>query len=177
MKILIAIFAATLLSLSTLGCGSSSTEHVVTNATPVSFDSGKYLLADEPDGAVGVIAARQSANDGEPIVMVGRVGGSTNPWIDGRAAFMMLDASKSVVATGTESKGGNEICMGDCCALERAACTALVTFVDEHGSVIPVDSRKLLQIAENDMLLVQGKVKKDDTGNFTVLASKVYVRR
>lgn len=176
MKSSFAILAAALFSVSTLGCGSGSTEPAVTNATPVSFDGGRYVLADEPDGAVGVIAARQSAKDGEAIVIVGRVGGSANPWIDGRAAFMMLDASKSVVATGTEAKG-NEICMGDCCALERAACTALVTFVDDHGSVIPVDSRKLLQIAENDMLLVQGKVKKDETGNFTVLASKVYIRR
>ena len=96
--------------------------------TAVSFDGSKYVLADEPDGAVGVIAARGAAKDGDPIVMVGRVGGATNPWIEGRAAFTVLDASKSVVANGSESKSG-EICMGDCCAIERAGCTALVKVV------------------------------------------------
>jgi len=142
----------------------------------VSFDGAKYALVDEPDGAIGVIEARQSSKDGEPIVLVGRVGGATNPWIEGRAAFTMLDASKSVVATGKEASG-NEICMGDCCAQERAACTALVTVVDVNGQVLPVDSRQLFRIAENDMLLVRGKVKKDETGNFTVIADGVFVRR
>lgn len=176
MRVLATTIAAAILSLGISGCGSSSGDKPVAQATAVSFSGAKYTLADEPDGAVGVIAARGSAKDGESIVMVGRVGGAGNPWIDGRAAFMMLDASKSVVAQGKEASG-NEICMGDCCALERAACTALVTVVDDNGSVLPVDSRELLRIAENDMVLVRGKVKKDETGNFTVLAEGVYVRR
>ena len=170
------VLTLTVLVASTAGCGSSSSERSVPIATAVSFDGAKYTLQDEPDGAVGVIEARQTSKDGEPIVLVGRVGGATNPWIEGRAAFTMLDASKSVVAAGKEANG-NEICMGDCCAQERAACTALVTVVDDNGQVLPVDSRQLLRIAENDMLLVRGKVKKDETGNFTVVADGVFVRR
>ena len=176
MRLLIPTIAAAAVILATLGCGSGAGEKPVSQATKVAFNGGKYTLADEPDGAIGVIAARGSAKDGEPIVMVGRVGGAGNPWIDGRAAFTMLDASKSVVAQGKEANG-NEICMGDCCALERAACTALVTVVDDSGSVLPVDSRELLRIAENDMILVRGRVKRDGIGNFTILADGVYVRR
>lgn len=175
MKATITILTVLTVTIATVGCGSAS-DSATSQATAVSFDGSKYVLADEPDGAVGVIAARGEAKDGDSIVMVGRVGGATNPWIEGRAAFTLLDASKSVVATGSESKDG-EICMGDCCANERAACTALVTVVDDSQRVIPVDSRKLFGLAANDMVVVRGKAKKDESGNFAVVADGVYIRR
>ena len=110
--VLVCGFAAT-----QIGCGESSSNASNINTasvTPSSIDSARYVLADEPDGAIGVIAARESAKDGEPIVIVGRIGGAANPWIEGRAAFTLLDASKSIVAEGTDS-GGEELCTGDCC--------------------------------------------------------------
>ena len=176
MKLPITIFAVSAFSIAIVGCGSVSSESAASKVTAVSYDGSKYVLADEPDGAVGVIAARGEAKDGDPIVMVGRVGGAASPWIEGRAAFTLLDASKSVVATGSESKDG-EICMGDCCAGERAECTALVTVVDEGQRVIPVDSRQLFGLAANDMVVVRGRAKKDESGNFVVVADGVHVRR
>jgi hypothetical protein len=159
------------------GCGSSSSADTGSGmATAVSIDAAKYVLADEPDGAVGVIAAREAAKNGEPIIVVGRIGGSTNPWVEGRAAFMLLDASVVVVANGAQSAAG-EVCMDDCCAITRAASTTLVKVVDDRGSVLPLDARKLFGIAANDMVVVQGKVSKDDSGNFVILADGVHVRR
>jgi hypothetical protein len=153
------------------GCGSSpATEPQATN-----FDGTQFLLGEEPEGAVGVIAARESALDGAPLVLVGRIGGAANPWIEGRAAFTLLDASMTVVADGTESAAG-QICTDDCCASERLACTTLVKVVDANGEVVPVDARKLLKLKESDMVVVQGTVKKDKTGNFTMLANRLYVR-
>lgn len=158
------------------GCGSSSSADVSSHVTtPVSIDGSRYLLAEEPDGAVGVIAARESAEDGAPLVLVGRVGGSANPWIEGRAAFTLLDASMTVVAEGEDS-AESQICTGDCCATERLACTTLVKIIDANGQVVPVDSRKLLGLKESDMVVVQGTAKKDKTGNFSMLANRVYVR-
>lgn len=141
-----------------------------------SVDGSQFLLAEEPDGAVGVIAARESAVDGTPIVLVGRVGGAANPWIEGRAAFVLLDASMTVVAEGEDSTEG-ELCTGDCCATERLTCTTLVKIVDASGQVVPVDSRKLLGLKESDMVVVQGTAKKDKSGNFSMLANHVFVRR
>ncbi len=158
------------------GCGGSNRPTQIGDATPVSFDGSKYVLADEPDGAIGVIEARKSAKNGEPIVIVGRIGGATNPWIDGRAAFMLLDASMMLVADGTESAEG-EICMDECCAAERTGSTTLVKVVDEGGKVLTVDARKLLGVAANDMVVVRGNVSKDDAGNFVVLADRVHVRQ
>lgn len=155
------------------GCGTSSESSIT--ATSVSIEGTKYLLNEEPDGAIGVIAARESAEDGKPLVMVGRIGGATNPWIEGRAAFTLLDASMTVVATGEEAEGA--ICTEDCCATERLACTAVVKFVDGNGRVVPVDSRQLLGVKESDMVVVEGKAQKDKNGNFVMLASRVYIRQ
>ncbi|MCO6046508.1 hypothetical protein NG895_21625 [Aeoliella sp. ICT_H6.2] len=138
-------------------------------------DGSRYMLSEEPDGAVGVIAARESAEDGKPIVLVGRIGGASNPWIDGRAAFMLIDPSVTVVADGTKMEDG-EVCMDDCCAGERAGCTTLVKFVDDQGQVVPVDSRKLLGVNEADMVVVEGTAKKDAQGNFSMLATGLFVR-
>lgn len=158
------------------GCGSAPATESHANQVASSIDTTQFLLSEEPDGAVGVIAARKSAEDGAPIVLVGRIGGSPNPWIDGRAAFMLLDASMSVVAEGEDS-AEDELCTGDCCATERLACTALVKVVDANGQVVAVDSRKLLGLKESDMVVVEGTAKKDKSGNFSMLANRVFVRK
>jgi hypothetical protein len=177
MRFIFSLALASSVSTILTGCGGTSSANVNAEvATSTSVDGSKYVLAEEPDDAVGVIAARESANDGDPIVVVGRIGGAANPWVEGRAAFTLLDASKSIVAEGADS-GGDEMCTGDCCALERAACTTLVKVVDEGGRVLAADSRQLFGLVANDMVVVRGKVSKDETGNFAVLADGVHVRR
>jgi hypothetical protein len=156
-----------------LGCGTSSESAVPTTA--VNIDGSKFLLNEEPDGALGVIAARETAEDGKPLVMVGRIGGTANPWIDGRAAFTVLDASMTVVAESEDMAEG-AICTEECCDAERATCTALVKIVDPQGSIVSVDSRQLLGVKESDMVVVQGRAQKDDKGNFVMLADRVYIR-
>jgi len=145
------------------------------SSTP-SIDTARYLLPKEPDGAVGVMIAREEAKDQDEIVLVGRIGGQKNPWIEGRAAFLMIDAAMTVVADGETSEEG-QVCMDDCCASLRADCTTLVKIVDERGSVLAVDARKLLSASENDMVVVKGRVQRDDEGSFSVAANGVYVRR
>lgn len=156
------------------GCG-TATDSAVVQATAVSVDGSKYLLNEEPDGAVGVIAARETAEDGKPLIMVGRIGGLKNPWVDGRAAFTLLDASMEVVTEGEEMTDG-AICTNDCCNDKRMTCTALVKIVDPKGSLISVDTRKLLGVKEADMIVVQGRAQKDGKGNFVMLAERVYIR-
>lgn len=160
-----------------VGCGSASESPATAARTPaISIEGSKYLLAEEPADAIGVIEARESAEDGTPLVLVGRIGGSANPWIEGRAAFMLLDASMNVVAEGEDSADG-EICTGDCCANERVHFTTLVKVVDAEGQLVSVDSRELLGLQESDMVVVEGNAQKDDSGNFVMLAKSIYIRR
>ena len=160
------------------GCGQQTVEATSTSAdsTP-SIDKSKYVLSAEPDGAVGVMIAREDFKNQDDIVLVGRIGGRKNPWIEGRSAFMLIDASMSVVADG-EDTDESQVCMDDCCASLRAECTTLVKIVDDQGKPLAIDARELLDVTENDMVVVQGKVQRDkDEGTFTVAASGVYVRR
>lgn len=176
-KSLYAAFAVVLTGAAmSIGCGSATESPAAASSSVANIDASQYRLEAEPDGAVGVIAARESADDGAPIVLVGRVGGSARPWVDGRAAFTLLDASMSVVAEGEDS-GEDELCTGDCCALERQGCTTLVKVVDSQGKLVPVDSRELLGLKESDMVVVQGTAQKDKTGNFVMLAKGVFVRK
>jgi hypothetical protein len=138
-------------------------------------DASLYTLAEEPEGAIGVIAARESVEDGGALVVVGRVGGAANPWIAGRAAFTLLDPSMSVVANGEDS-GETELCLDDCCAADRQNCTVLVKVVDAQGKLVMMDSRELLGLQESDMVVVKGNAQKDTTGNFVMLADGVYIR-
>lgn len=172
-----AIGLALLLLAAVSGCGEQSVQATSkTGDSHPSIDKSKYILSAEPDGAVGVMIAREDSQDQDDIVLVGRIGGRKNPWIEGRSAFMLIDASMSVVADGKETEEG-QICMDDCCASLRAECTTLVKIVDDQGKPLAVDTRELLDVKENDMVVVKGKVQRDDEGTFTVAASGVYIRR
>lgn len=175
MKSLAYMWLVTAAATAFTGCSKSMPAGESAIATPASIDGSKFLLADEPEEALGVIEARESAQDGASVVVVGRIGGAANPWIEGRAAFTLIDASKVMVAEGENEDG--ELCTGDCCAAERAGCTTLVKVVDASGKLIAADSRQLLGLAENDTVVVRGKANKDENGNFVVLAEGVYVRR
>ena len=74
-----------------------------TNSNPVpAVDGAKFLLATEPNGATDVITVREEAKDQDEVVIVGRIGGSENPWVDGRAAFSIVDPSlKSCLECGS----------------------------------------------------------------------------
>ena len=157
------------------GCGESAAEPAARSAPSV--DCSTYVLAAEPGGAIGVIDARESSQDGDSIVLVGRIGGSKQPWIEGRSAFMVIDASMAVVADGEESDTG-EVCLDDCCASVRAACTTLVKLVDDQGRVLNVDARGILNAADGDLVVVRGNVQRDaEQGTFVVIANGIHVRR
>ncbi|QDU93797.1 hypothetical protein [Lignipirellula cremea] len=166
-----------LLLASASGCSDPAAKANSQAPRDLTAEKAKYLLNEEPDGAVGVIIAREDAKDQDEIVLVARIGGRKEPFIKDRAAFMVIDASMTVVADGAESEAG-QICMDDCCASLRADCTTLVKIVDNQGKPLAIDARQLLSAEENDMVVIKGKVERDEKeGAFTIAASGVYVRK
>jgi hypothetical protein len=174
-RISIALICASLSPLAT-GCGSQSNASTQSSAANSSVDGSQYLLAEEPEGAMGVIEARQLAKDGEELVLVGRIGGEANPWIEGRAAFTLLDPSMLVVDE-SEGMAEGQLCTADCCATERLECTTVVKFIDASGTLVSVDARKLLGVSADDMVVVKGTAKRDKSGNFQLLATGLYNRK
>ena len=145
-----------------------------TPSTP-SVDGTKYLLAKAPEASKDVIAAREAAKDGDEIIIEGRIGGDVNPWVDGRAAFTIVDRT---LIPCNERPGDNCTSPWDyCCDTDRLPKSkAVVKFVDEQGKTLPTDARQLLGLKELQTVVIQGKAKRDDAGNLTVLASGLYVK-
>jgi hypothetical protein len=67
------------------GCNRGAVPPAASRAAST-VDGSKYLLTAEPHGAEDVIQVRQTAGDEQDIVVVGRIGDSGHPWVDGRAA-------------------------------------------------------------------------------------------
>ena len=53
---------------------------------------------------------------------------------------------------------------------------ATVQVVDESGNPITTDARQLLNAKELSTVVVQGKARRDEQGNLTIDANKVFVR-
>ncbi len=146
-----------------------------TFSLPDGIDASVYALSAEPDGAHNVIAARDAVQDDQDIVILGRIGGGENPWVEGRAAFSIVDPS---LRACSDIPGDDCPVPWDyCCETDKLPTSmALVTIVDEEGQVIKADARALLDVKELSTVVVKGKAKRDDAGNLTVLASGVYIK-
>jgi hypothetical protein len=160
-----------------IGCGEPATQPVAQSSN---FDSSKFLLNAEPEGGLEIIAARESAKDTDDVVVIGRIGGSLNPWVDGRAVFSLVDCS--LLACSDEKEDGEECSCKTpwdyCCETPKLpGAMALVKFVDDDGSVIKHDAREVFDVKELETIVVQGKAQRDEAGNLTVLATGMYVRK
>jgi hypothetical protein len=160
------------------GCSQEGTSGKVQPPSAQSSAAEKieYLLDREPAGAKGVRAARTDAKNGEDLVIVGRIGGEKNPWVEGRAAFWVVDPSLKSCRDRQEDdcKTPWDYCCDDPSQLHKSMAT--IRIVDHAGKTVPQDARQLLGLKELQTVVAKGKVKRDEAGNLTVLASGVYVR-
>jgi hypothetical protein len=132
-----------------------------------------YKLDEAPKDAAEVIATRDEAKDQQEVVVVGRIGGRTNPWIKGAAAFSIVDRS---LTPCNEIEGDTCKTPWDyCCEAELPKATAFVAFVDGNGKIVKQDARELLGVQELDTVYIQGKAKRDKAGNVTLQAVKLFV--
>lgn len=136
----------------------------------------EYLLAEEPAAAQEVKAAHADTANGAEIVVVGRIGGSADPWIKDRAAFTVVDNSLQACSDipGDECPMPWDYC---CVTDQLPGATALVKVVDASGQLVAIDARKLLGLKELDRVVVHGKAVRDQDGNLTVLADGVFVKK
>ena len=159
----------------TAGCGQPATtpSTQASNATSATATAGAELLLNEqPANAKPVAEVRESAKDGVDVTILGRIGGSQNPWVDGRAAFTIVDPK-------LDPCGEDEGCPTPwdyCCSTDQLPDNrAMIKFVDAAGDTLEQDARQLLGVKELQTVVVKGTAKRDETGNLTVLANSVFV--
>ena len=157
------------LTLAATGCSEAAS---AAGAAKPSDENPAYVAKAEPAGGQGVRAVRDAAEDGEEVTVVGRIGGGSDPFVDGLAAFTIVDPAVPFCAEGGCSASG-----GYCGHTEELpANSATVKLVDASGKPVARDARELLGVKGLSMVVVRGKAKRDDAGNLTVLADQIYVK-
>ena len=156
------------------GCSTENGSEKADTARQASAEGAVYLTPTAPDAPLDIIPMRESIGSGEDVVVVGRIGGSHEPWVEGMAAFSIVDRS---LAACTDIPGDKCPTPWDyCCATDKLpGSTTLVKIVDDKDQVISTDARELLGLTELQTVIVTGKASKDDAGNVTILARKVYI--
>lgn len=136
----------------------------------------KYVLMAEPPGAQNIVNLRKSAKDGEDVVVVGRIGGSEQPWVEGRAAFSIVDLSLKPC-----NEKDDDACKTPwdyCCDTDQLPKSMVaIKFVESDGKTVGADARQLLGVKELQTVVVKGKAKRDEAGNLTVLGEGLFIRR
>jgi len=162
------------------GCGSSASTAPVSPAASASAagpsaEGKAFLLAAEPAEATAIVDAKANAKSDDDVVVVGRIGGDVNPWVEGRAAFSLVDLS--LKACSDIPGDGCPTPWDYCCETDKLGkARTLVKFVGADGKPLASDARQLLGVKELQTLVVKGKAHRDDAGNLTILASGIYVR-
>ena len=154
-----------------VGCGNS---HVASGPGGMDDAGGaaasQYLATSEPAGALPVGEARQTVKDNETVTLVGLIGGSIEPFVDGLAAFTIVDPK-------VPYDEGCSTPWAYCCTSQQVRDNiAMVKVVDDSGKPVADDARSLLNVKEMSTVVVQGKARRDDEGNLSVLAHTVFVR-
>ncbi len=167
------IIPASLLTVWLAGCNQpNASPPKVAADTPSAAPKSGLLLADQLVDAKPVGDVRESAEDGAEVAIVGRIGGDANPWVEGRAAFTIVDPKLEPC----QPDEGCPTPWDYCCSTDLLPKNrALVKFVTAEGDTLEEDARKLLGVKELQTVVVKGKAKRDETGNLTVLAEGLFV--
>ncbi len=174
MRVLVSIVAGSTLAVLVAGCSQDSDQSGA-SATSVDLDGSLYLLSTEPDGAQSVIDSRENAKHEEDVVIIGRIGGSTHPWVKDVAAFLIVDESLKACS---DIEGDTCPHPWDyCCETDKLpTAKALVQLVDSDGQVVRANAKQLLKLKDLVTVVIRGAAQRDDAGNLTVLASGLFIK-
>ena len=133
----------------------------------------KPLIAESgaPAQFVGVSKARETATDGGDITVEGRL----KDFVDGKAVFTMVDGSiPSCLEDDSHCKTPWDYC---CVSPSKiSANSATVKLVGDDGKALNGNLQGVNSIDHLSTVVVTGKAVKDDAGNLTINANKVYLK-
>ena len=157
-------------SLLLAGCGGSS----IAGQPKLAAAGQKFLLAEEPADAIGILEYREAETPPADVVLWGKIGGGKQVWSPTSAEFLLIDPTY-------ELEAGGHVCTSDNCPFckgkdEKDKAQAIVSLVDGEGRVPQVEARKLLPLAEGQMVVVRGQAEVNSLGQLVVRAQGVYLR-
>jgi hypothetical protein len=141
---------------------------------PVAASGQQYLLSEAPADAKPVVEVREAAKDGDEVTITGRIGGSEDPWVKGRASFSIVDPS--LLPCSEKGDDGCPTPWDYCCDSDRLPQSmATIKIVDDAGQTVSQDAKSLLGVKELARVTIRGQAKRDEAGNLTVLAKQIHV--
>ena len=149
-----------------VGCGTGNSQFISQRA--------KYVLDEEPSGAIGVLDLRENIVGQQEVLLVGQIGGIVDPWSRGQASFVITDPIATIDGEGHPESCGCPFCKE---ATDQTEGLALVQFIDAHGSVLQMDAQRLFGIQKDQVVVVLGQAELNQLGHLVVSASGLYVRR
>lgn len=157
------------LCLGLVGCGDTPD----TDETTTPTGSTRYVAPSEPADAIEVGDAPDTMDGEQPMALIGVIGGSREPFVDGLAAFTIVDPDIPYC----QPEEGCPTPWDYCCSQDQVKHNiATVTMVDASGDPVSGDARQLLGVAELATVVVEGTARRDPQGNLTVAATKVFIR-
>jgi hypothetical protein len=135
----------------------------------------QFLLSEEPEGAVGILDYREAATETQSVTLLGKIGGGTPVWSPESAMFLITDPTHAL-----EDESGH-VCHGDNCPFckgktDAKQAQAIAMLTTPEGKVPPVDARKLLPLAEGQLVVVQGRPETNAVGQLVVHVRGIYLR-
>ena len=136
------------------------------------------MITKGPAAGTGVTAAKLTAKQGETITVVGRIGGSEDPFVADRAVFTIVDPSlKSCADAGDPDHCETpwDYCCEDRASLKRG--TATIEFAGSDGRPLKGSVRGMSGLDPLVTVAVTGTVtERNDAGMLVVRATKVEIR-
>ncbi len=142
---------------------------------PLSLPEGFFLPA-APANASAIKAAKPTIKPGDEVTLRGRIGGSTKPFVDGRAMFTLIDMELKPCNANPDDKC---VTPWDYCCDTRAdilACAATIQVSDPTGMPIKLGLKGRAGLKELSEVIVVGKAIKADGKALVVNATGVYVQ-
>lgn len=146
------------------------------NGMAAALPDGLFATSEPPD-AINVSDAKHAADEGAEIVIRGRIGGSRQPFVEGRAIFTIADLSMPSCAENPE-----DACRTpwDYCCEPRdavAANTATIRVVDDAGAPLRTTLEGAGGLRPLAEVVVRGRVSQKQGDKVLVVdAAAVFVR-
>ncbi len=178
MKNLRNIAATLVLGLALTGCGGKKESGA---GKPAPADAEQQieavLLKAEPEGAVGVAAARQSAKPGDTIVVTGRVAGADQPFTEGYAVVVLGDDALQTCERipGDECETPWDACCEDPDKIKASRISVQV--LGEDGRPAARSLKGVGGIKELDTLVVKGTVADSSSADNLILTASGIFRK
>lgn len=139
----------------------------------------RTLFVAEPIAdAKDVLAVKKSAEAGKEVVIHGRVGGREDPFVSGRAIFMVADMS--LPPCNARSADMCKTPWDYCCEPKDAltAATATVQIVGPDGKPLKVDLSQAPELKPLTEVTIKGKVSQKEGEQILVIdAQSIYVKK